>query len=241
MSIASVLMYRSKGFLLFNWTGSSRDWNSGDLAFQDSWQGRGRDEWTTLSHRTRNISVDVTMCVTRFNSSLYLVDTHIGMPAVEPEVAWDNATGSLTTADAAKYLSLRDGSTGLMLGIATPPTAEISRNNTGRETIGIGASVTDQVVLAMENMLGKFAALDHSGKLLAGMRWAATLCYDISLHNSFTGEFQDVMQRTRSPAVAVQSLLTMATANAYVELQPYFDFELPVDYSVWATAFIPTH
>ncbi|KAK3352225.1 hypothetical protein B0T25DRAFT_541442 [Lasiosphaeria hispida] len=246
MSVASVVMYRSRGFLLLNWTGSFRDWNSGDLAFQDSWQRRSRKEWTTLSHRTRSVSVDVTMCVTRFNSSLYLVDTDIGVPAIEPEVAWDNATGSLTTADAATYLGQRDRPNELLFHMTTPPAVQISGNNTGRETIGIGASVTEQVVLAMENMVGKFAALDHSGKLLAGMRWAATLCYDINLdshiglHNSFTGVFQDVMQRTRNPAVAVQSLLTMGTANAYVELQPYFDFVLPVAYSVWAPAFIPT-
>jgi len=246
MSIVSVLLDGSRSFLLLNWTGSFNEWYNDDLALPDSWQRRSSEEWTIVSHRTRNISIDATLCVTRFNSSLYLVNTDVGEPAFEPEVAWDNATGRLTTEDAAKYLSTRDPSGGrLPLGMAGPPTASIPANYTARDKIGIGASVTEQVVLAMENMQAKFSALDYSGELLKGMKWAAVLCYDINLdsqiglHNSFTSVFQDIMQRTRNPAVAVQSLLTMATANAYVELQPYFDFELPVAYSVWEPAFIP--
>ena len=98
----------------------------------------------------------------------------------------------------------------------------------------------------MENMKSKLDKLDPAGIAFGGLRWAATLCYDtnmdsvMGIHNSFIAVFQDIMQRTGNPAVAVQSLLTMATANAYVELQPYFDFELPAQYSVWSRASIPT-
>ncbi|KAK0613306.1 hypothetical protein B0T14DRAFT_569373 [Immersiella caudata] len=243
MSIVSVWLDELEGYLLLNWTADpTRDWYKGDLALQNSWQRRTSGEWTTMSHRTRNISIDVTMCVTLFNTSLYLIDTDVGEPAFEPEVTWDNPTRRLTTEDAAMYLSTRNNSSQLHLGMFGPPTISIPANYTGG---GYGASLRNQVRLAMGEMLSKLSVFDRSGALLGDMWWAAILCFDtnfgaqIGLHNTFTGVFQEVIQRTHNPALAVQSLLTMATANAYIELQPFFDFELPVAYSMWETAFIP--
>ncbi|KAK0704471.1 hypothetical protein B0H67DRAFT_557273 [Lasiosphaeris hirsuta] len=256
MSIASYLFAGERAFLLFNWTGSLTDWSQDDdNASPDAWVSRRdrHDEWATVSHRTKQLSFDMTLCFTLFNSTPYLIET-MGMgeaaTVAEPEIAWDSTADMLSTANATKYLSPPDN-TGERPGIlamgALRLASEIPKNYTGYKSIGVGASVTEQVILAMENVQAKLAVLDPSGILFGQMRWAAVLCYDINLdsyiglHSSFIAVFQAIIQHTRDPAVAVQALLTMATANAYVELQPYFDFELPAQYSVWAQAFVPTH
>ncbi|KAK0738042.1 hypothetical protein B0T18DRAFT_394403 [Schizothecium vesticola] len=234
-------------YLLFNWTGSTDNWGEDDLAFEESWVGRNREEWVAISHRARELSVDITVCLTWFNSTPYLISTEAGKAEVEPEVGWDGASGMLTKARAAKHLGAPDkGRDGILSMQALPPTSEIPKSNTTFETKDIGSTITGQVTLAMEVMKLKLATLDPSKIIFANSRWVADLCYGtdldgfFGLHSSFTAVFQEIIQGTRNPAVAVQSLLTMASANAYVELQQYFDYEMPVRYSTWSPALVPT-
>lgn len=44
----------------------------------------------------------MTMCLTWLQSTLYKIEAGISSAAIEPEVVWDNASGILTTADAAR-------------------------------------------------------------------------------------------------------------------------------------------
>ena len=249
MSISLTDFRETSAFMLFNWTGPGRGWTSEELASQDSWVQSPKEEWTTLTHTiVQDVSVDMTLCLTWYNSSLFNIETGVGKAFLEPQVSWDNVSGILTTASAAKHLGApsegRDG----VLDMKTLPTPDLAipENYTAIDTMALGASITNQVILAMEEMGSRLDAFDPDGVAFGMVSWAATLCYDTDLdsvmgiHNSFVAVFQDIMQHTGNPAVAVQSLLTMATANAYVELQPYFDFELPAQYSVWSRAQVPT-
>ena len=195
------------------------------------------------------MSVDITLCLTWFNSTHYLVSTGVGTAQVEPEVAWDGTSGALTTAGAAQHLGAPDtqGRDGILSMPALIPASEIPESNATFETGSIGSTIHGQVNLAMEDMRAKLAVLDPSRTIFAGSRWVAALCHDtgldefFSLHTSVTAVFQHIMQRTGNPAVAIQGLLTMASANAYVELQQQFDYEMPVWYSTWSPALAPTH
>ena len=249
MSIALTDFRETSAFMLFNWTGPGRGWTSDELASQDSWVQSHKEEWTTLTHTiVPDVSVDMTLYLTWYNSSLFNIETGVSKAYIEPQVSWDNVSGILTTAGAAKHLGApsegRDGVLG-MTALPTPDLA-ISENYTAIDTMAVGASITNQVILAMEEMRIRLDIFDPDGVAFGMVNWAATLCYDTDLdsvmgiHNSFVAVFQDIMQHTGNPAVAVQSLLTMATANAYVELQPYFDFALPAQYSVWSRAQVPT-
>lgn len=235
-------------FLFFNWTGSESDWAQAADDPPSKWTTSASGEWAQVRHSSATgPGVDLTYCVTKPLDPSYHIDAQSTADWFEPQAQWQDSD--------TKFGDSLDDILHQLGVIATQETDMDSRGilqmhtiNETTDNLTYASSATDdpnskkqkveqfmkELVMDRAQDPGYTLKLPDATTQPYSNKEVLSLWQGVSeswsdTHRLYVAIVQETMKRTRNPALAVQSLFTMATGSVYyADMAQYFDLHAAV-------------
>lgn len=192
-------------------------------------------EWLSIPFNDPEISMSLSLCFANFESADTFV--HVFSPAysTEPIPGWTNSSTSYDTLPVRRQL----GATKAKL---TPPERGIFSLEPP-EYWGVSGWYNETERLP--TFSSSYALSDY---IISYTQIAMCLyCYQ-DLNSSYgqanaaySGVFQDILQETGHPALAIQAHIATLIGNAYYQYASLFDYSSPMNRTDFVEALVPTH
>ncbi|KAH8781921.1 hypothetical protein BGZ57DRAFT_285238 [Hyaloscypha finlandica] len=224
----------TRTYLILNTTGISPDWETAG-AF-DTWRKSDSEAWTTLSSPKTLAGLSASVCFMNPLPWDYQVNIHSKEDSQEPSIGWNNVTGAYITESIRQFYGAVPGvpfeDRGLLqLEPRANWTAASSDFISDKTTVNFLLTALDEGFTAT-NM--DTTSLD-GGVILTPLNSNG----GSAIHRVHIAIFQDIIQKTSNPALALQTLLTILTQMAFYDFLPQFDVNLPAQFSLSTIVNIP--
>ncbi|OAL02176.1 hypothetical protein IQ06DRAFT_292895 [Phaeosphaeriaceae sp. SRC1lsM3a] len=226
--------------LFLNATGSRRDWIN---AFGNDTQMERADTAKPLwTHFTRsNVTIDFSLCFINPLPASYEVEVSSPDDGIDSSILWDPATATFNTT----WIRHMYGATKEHYTIEDRGQLRLE-NKANWTTSGVQQVwniTTDEFIWDTLSRYDYAAA--HSFDDMAGVGVGLTTMFtsgslpDYSVHRTHAAVFQDIIQKTGNPAVALQALTTILLQMAYYDFLSEYDVSAPAKWKTSAILNIP--